>query len=97
MTSELPPDIDEPKPPPPEPHASAESPTIEVRREPWLRRSGSDRYLSGLAGGVGQRLRFDPLLLRVGLVGATTFLAYAGGQLHPFVLVPYFLAWADRW
>lgn len=67
---------------------------MEARREPWLRRSATDRYLSGLAGGVGQRLQFDPLLLRVGLVGATTFLAYAGENLHPFVLVPYFLAWA---
>ncbi len=73
-----------PGPPPPE---------IETRTEPWLRRSDRDKYLSGLAGGIARRFQFDPLILRVGLVGATTFAAYAGPNLHWLVLVPYFLGW----
>ena len=60
-----------------------------------FRRSTSDRYLGGVAGGVAERLSIDAAFIRLGLVAVTLYLAYADDRgAHALVLVPYALAWA---
>ena len=70
-----------PPPPPPPPRWQHEA-----RR---LRRSTTDRYLGGVAGGIAQTYGIDPIIVRVGFVIASAFggagvLAY----LALWVLVP---------
>lgn len=94
-----PPTSDPPRPDPPPPGAtspdepSPDRPGISLRlpsfRSP-IHRSTTDRYLAGVAGGLGARLGVDPLFVRVGLVAATIFLGSG-----PYAIVPtlYLLAW----
>ena len=51
-----------------------------------LRRSSSDRVAAGVAGGLGEYFRVDPVLFRV-LFAATAFFGGAGA-------VAYLIAWA---
>ena len=66
--------------PPPEAAAGAPPPGEEPRR---LVRSGSDRMLAGVAGGLGEYLGVDPVLVRIGFVLATIF----GGGLGILIYV----------
>ncbi len=66
------------------------------RRHRSLWRSATDRYLGGVAGGIAERLSTDPAFVRIGLVGATLYLAYAGDRddAQLLVLLPYAFLWA---
>jgi phage shock protein PspC (stress-responsive transcriptional regulator) len=70
-----------PAPPSPDPPAYAEAPPV----RPQLRRSGTDKMVGGVAGGLAEYSGIDPLLWRVGFVALT----FAGGS---GVLV-YLLLW----
>lgn len=73
-------------PSPPPPDAGARS-----SRPPRLWRSGHDRYLAGVAGGVGERLAVDPFYVRIALVVATLLLA--GAHAPPLAALAYVAAW----
>ena len=66
--------------PPPEAAGGAPPPGEEPRR---LVRSRSDRMLAGVAGGIGEYLGIDPVLVRIGFVLATIF----GGGLGILIYV----------
>jgi phage shock protein PspC (stress-responsive transcriptional regulator) len=70
-----------PAPPSPDPPAAPEAPPV----RPQLRRSGTDKMVGGVAGGLAEYSGIDPLLWRVGFVALT----FAGGS---GVLV-YLLLW----
>lgn len=72
---------------------SSDSPRANHRPPRFFRRSTTDRQLGGVAGGVAERLATDPTYVRIGLVAATLYLAYARGGAHGLVLVPYALLW----
>lgn len=59
---------------------------------PRLQRSAVDRYLGGVAGGIGERFGLDPFLIRAALLAATLFATYAAGWL-PVVPVGYVALW----
>ena len=68
----------------PQPSAPAGPPV-----RPQLRRSGTDRMIGGVCGGLGDHTGIDPVLWRVGFVGLTV----AGGSgilvyLFLWVLMP---------
>ncbi len=76
----------------------APPPTLDAvdapRRRRWpFRRSPSDRYLAGVAGGEGRRLGIDPFYLRVALVGLTLILAANGGGAFVLPMLGYLMAW----
>src|SRR3954464_2206881 len=48
---------------------SADQPTV----RPQLRRSGTEKMLGGVCGGLAEYSGIDPVLWRVGLVGLTLF------------------------
>ena len=74
-----------PTPPPVDQQASEQPPPPPGPRPfPPLRRSGTDRMLGGVCGGLAEYSRIDPLLWRVGFVA----LAFFG----PGVIV-YLLLW----
>ncbi len=79
-TETLPPPSAGPTPPPSAPPPGRLLPT----------RSSTDRYLAGVAGGVGHRLGFEPTLIRGVLVGATIALATSVQALVPLL---YLGAW----
>ena len=58
---------------------------VKALRRPLLVRSASDRMISGVAGGIAERLEIDGVVVRLAFVA----LAFAGG----FGLVVYLLAW----
>ncbi len=58
------------------------------------RRSNTDRYLGGVAGGLAQRLDIDPAPLRIGLAGLGLYLALSTPGTHLLAVIPYALAWA---
>jgi phage shock protein PspC (stress-responsive transcriptional regulator) len=70
-----------PAPPSPDPPAAFEAPPVRSQ----LRRSGTDKMVGGVAGGLAEYSGIDPLLWRVGFVALT----FAGGS---GVLV-YLLLW----
>ncbi|WP_448625569.1 PspC domain-containing protein [Geodermatophilus sp. URMC 64] len=72
----IPPTVDQP---------TAEQPPPTPAPRPQLRRSGSEKMLGGVCGGLAEYSGIDPLLWRVGFVGLTV----AGGA---GVLV-YLLLW----
>lgn len=76
-TVELPPAVPPPPPAPPAPESSA--------RTPRLMRSRTDRVLGGVAGGIGQHLGIDPVIVRLVFV----VLVLAGGS----GLLAYLIAW----
>lgn len=62
--------------------------------EPRLRRSTTDRFLGGVAGGLARRLGVDPAVVRIGIVAVTCSLAFSTGDpTYLVVLLPYALAW----
>ena len=67
------------------PERTDEQPASARRRYALLTRSKEDRLITGVAGGIGERLGLDPLLIRVGFV----VLASAAGA----GLAAYLLAW----
>jgi phage shock protein PspC (stress-responsive transcriptional regulator) len=83
-------------PPPTDEHRPQPAPGPGPAPKWW--RSPENRYLAGVAGGLGERFDVDPLFIRVGLVIATLVSASDDG----FSIVPllYGLAWvclpADR-
>ena len=80
MTSALPPvpPADQPTGAPPPPHGAAPL-------RPQLRRSGADRMIGGVSGGLAEYSGIDAVLWRVGFVGLTL----AGGA----GVVLYLLLW----
>src|SRR5258708_5081557 len=54
-----------------------------------LRRSRSDRMIAGVAGGIGEYFRIDPVLVRVGFVALALF-GGAGLIVYPiaWIMVP---------
>jgi signal transduction histidine kinase/phage shock protein PspC (stress-responsive transcriptional regulator) len=54
-------------------------------RRPALHRSGSDRVIGGVAGGIAERLEIDPIVVRLAFV----VVAFAGG----FGVVAYLVSW----
>ena len=60
-----------------------------VERPRHLRRSKSDRMIAGVAGGIGEYFRIDPVLVRIGFVALALF-GGAGLIVYPvaWVLVP---------
>ncbi len=79
-------------PDPPSPVVDDVPPSTKLAPEVVLFRSSADRYLSGLAGGIGERTATDPLYYRIGLVAGTLYMSYATGL---FAIVPalYVLGW----
>jgi phage shock protein C len=59
------------------------SPSVHPRR---LTRSGSDRKLAGVAGGLGAYFSVDPMLFRIGFAVAT-LISGAGALAYLMVLV----------
>ena len=61
-----------------------------ARRRFVLRRSRSDRMLSGVCGGLAEAMDVDPTLVRLGLVALTVLGAGSGALLYiaAWVLVP---------
>lgn len=57
-----------------------------------LRRSDTDRYLAGIAGGLGERFAVDPFIIRAALLGSTLFAAYALVA-APIIPIAYTLGW----
>src|SRR3954454_25169074 len=53
----------------PFPSPSADQPTV----RPQLRRSGTEKMLGGVCGGLAEYSGIDPVLWRVGFVGITLF------------------------
>lgn len=70
---------------PPTPPTDQPTPEQQPPARPQLRRSGTDRMVGGVAGGLAEYSGIDPVLWRVGFVGLTV----AGGA---GVLV-YLLLW----
>lgn len=73
------------EPPPPPPPVAGPPPSR------WWR-SQDDRYLGGVAGGLGERWAVDPLFVRLGLVAATLVTGSGGGG--TLLLAGYALAWS---
>jgi phage shock protein C len=67
------------------PTPSIDQPTWHQPPRPELRRSGTDRMIGGVAGGLAEYSGIDPVLWRVGFVGLTV----AGGA----GVVVYVLLW----
>lgn len=61
-------------------------------RSPFLR-SESDRYLSGVAGGLGRRFVLDPFFVRIGFVAVTLLASTDNDGLFVLPLVLYLAAW----
>src|SRR3954464_2756434 len=80
-----PPHVGPPRPPPPEDRPMGDQPAPAPAR-PQLRRSGTDRMIGGVAGGLAEYSGIDAVLWRVGFVGLTI----AGGA----GFVVYLLLWA---
>jgi phage shock protein PspC (stress-responsive transcriptional regulator) len=55
------------------PPTGPEAPTAEQRPPRRLRRSNSDRVISGVSGGVGRHLDVDPVLIRIAFVALALF------------------------
>lgn len=72
-------------PPPPPPPAVPAPATESPRTPPRLLRSRTDRVLGGVAGGIGQHLGVDPVIIRLVFV----VLILAGGS----GLLAYLIAW----
>jgi phage shock protein PspC (stress-responsive transcriptional regulator) len=71
---------------PQEPGPGAPPGAPEPRNLGALRRSRSDRHIAGVAGGLAQHLRIDPIIIRVALVvlvffGGAGLVLYIGGWL----------------
>jgi signal transduction histidine kinase len=72
---------------PPAPDAAGRAPWDVRRRELGLFRSADNRVLTGVAGGLGERLGVDPTFVRAGFL----VLALAGGAGVPVYLLAYVL------
>ncbi|MCU1499769.1 MAG: PspC domain protein [Acidimicrobiales bacterium] len=60
-----------------------------------FRRSTTDRHLGGVAGGLARRFDVDVAVVRIALVGVTTYLAFSStSAAYLLVLLAYALAWA---
>jgi len=55
------------------------------------RRSSTDRYVAGVAGGIAHRFNVDPFFLRIGLVGATFLIG--NGDAPALVPAIYLVLW----
>jgi phage shock protein C len=65
-----------PAPPSDVPPSGAQPPPAAAPARPQLRRSGNDRVIGGVCGGLAEYSGIDPVLWRVGFVGLTL----AGGS-----------------
>ena len=65
------------------------APMTETTTPRPLRRSTDDRMIAGVAGGIGEYFRIDPVLVRIAFVAATLF-AGTGLILYPiaWLVVP---------
>ncbi len=68
-------DSEDPPPGETEPEEAADEQAGEKRKFRWpaLRRSKEDRLVAGIAGGLGDLFRIDPVIIRVGFIVLTLF------------------------